>query len=154
MRKKVFGRKFSRDYGSRQALFRALTRALLISGSINTTKAKAKALQPDVDSLVNLAKTASVSSLRQAYATLGNDRDLLKILQDRIAPAFNGRLSGYTRIISLPTRSGDNADLARLEWVEKIEVVTKQDSPKKKEKIVKKEVTKKSPKKDSKGETK
>jgi large subunit ribosomal protein L17 len=70
MRKKVFGRKFSRDYGSRQALFRALMRSLILSGSIVTTKAKAKAVQPDLDALVNLAKDTSISKRRQAYAML------------------------------------------------------------------------------------
>lgn len=124
MKKKVFGRKFSRDYGSRQALLRALTRSLILNGSIKTTHAKAKGLQPDIDALVNLVKNSDVAKLRQAFAIVGNDRETLGVLVGRVAPVFINRTSGYTRIVPLPPRAGDSTREARLEWVEKIEIKT------------------------------
>lgn len=131
MKKHVFGRKFSRDYGSRQALFRALMRSLILTGGIKTTKTKAKAVQPDIDALVNLAKDTSIATRRQAYAMLQNDRETLDILIDRVVPVFANRTSGYTRVVPMIRRSGDNAEEARLEWVEKVEVVTQKKNAKK-----------------------
>lgn len=131
MKKKVFGRKFSRDYGSRQALFRALTRSLILHSAIKTTKAKAKAVQPDLDFLVNLVKGGSVTQNRQAYAMLGNDREVLTILTKHVTPVFVNRTGGYTRIVPLPKRAGDNAEMGRLEWVEKVEVKPEKANAKK-----------------------
>jgi large subunit ribosomal protein L17 len=143
MKKKVFGRKFSRDYGSRQALLRALMRSLIHAGSIDTSKAKAKAVQPDIDALVNLVKEKSVSSLRRAYAILGNDRESLSILSTSVAPVFSGRISGYTRIIPLPVQAGDASERARLEWVDKVEIKTKIQTTKSKKETKKEEPEKK-----------
>jgi large subunit ribosomal protein L17 len=134
MRKKVFGRKFSRDYGSRQALLRALMRALVLSGSIKTSKAKAKGVQPDIDALVNLVKQKTVSASRQAYSMLGNDREVLTILTENVAPLFANRNSGFTRIIPLSKQAGDASERARLEWVEKV-TISKKEAVSKKKKV-------------------
>lgn len=154
MKKKVFGRKFSRDYGSRQALLRALTRSLILNGSIKTTRAKARSIQPDIDALVNLVKNTEVSKKRQAYAILGNDRETLDVLVDRVAPVFASRTSGYTRIVPLPKRTGDAAAEARLEWVEKVEVKEVKKTAKKEKKETVKTDKKTSAKKETKKETK
>jgi large subunit ribosomal protein L17 len=139
MHKHVFGRKFSRDYGSRQALLRGLMRALILQGSIVTTKSKAKGVQPDIDGLVNLAKKNTVSDNRRAYAMLANDGQALEILTKSVAPVFASRVSGYTRIVPMVNRSGDNAEMAKLEWVEKVEIKEKPKSKKENAKLVKKE---------------
>ena len=131
MKKRVFGRKLSRERDSRRALFRSLTAALVTHGKIETTKAKAKAIQPMVDKLVTLAREGSTTSLRRAYAKLGNDKKTAKRLFEEVGPVFAKRNSGFTRIINLGTRKGDRAEMVRLEWVEIItekELITKSQS--------------------------
>lgn len=125
MKKKVFGRKLSRDYGSRQALFRALVRALVLHGSIKTTKAKAKSIQNMVDKMVTLSKKETVSSKRRIYSKMANDREISQMIIDLSKRFKKTRTSGYTRIIPLPLRRGDNAQVVRLEWTEKVSIPTK-----------------------------
>lgn len=120
MRKMVFGRKLSRGRKSREALFRSLIKALIIYGKIETTKAKAKAIQGDIDKVVMLAKAGSLASGRRVSAFLGNDRKLTEILFGKIAKTFSARPSGFTRMTLLPSRKGDAAEMARLEWTEPI----------------------------------
>ena len=143
MRKKVFGRQLKRGRGSRNALFRALFRALIEYERISTTKARARAVLPEIDHLVNLAKDGSTSSLRRLYAILGNDKDSVKKLSEVLAPRFADRKSGYIRLINLNPRAGDNAEMVRLEWVTSVSQQSK--SPAKQgQKKEKKEVKKKS----------
>lgn len=141
MKKQVFGRQLSRERDTRRALFRGLTISLISHGKINTTKAKAKAIVPMIDKLVNLSKKKDQASLRKAYGMLGNKSKYAKILRDEIAPTFPDRNSGYTRIIKLGLRKGDKAEMVRLEWVK--EIVKKEDKKGKKK-------TKKETKKDTK----
>lgn len=130
----MFGRKLSRSRPAREALFSQLIRALILNGKIITTKAKVKAIQGQVEKFVTLAKKGDVNSRRQALADLDNAEDALGILFGKIAPVFSARKSGFTRLIALPSRKGDNAEMARLEWTEKIEL-----EEKKKEKKAEKE---------------
>ena len=120
MKKRVYGRKLSRERDTRRALFRALIRALVKYDKIVTTKAKAKAIQGDVDKLVNLAKNSSVQTQRRLFAALGNDKETTKGFVEKIAPVFTERKGGYTRIINLPRRRGDAAEIVRMEWVKLI----------------------------------
>lgn len=132
MRKRIFGKKLSRGRGARRALFRALARAMIISGKIETSKAKAKFIQGQLDKLINSAKKDSVFTRRKVLAELGNDRDTADLLFKKVVPALQGRTSGFTRIITLPKRRGDAADMARIEWVEEVWVgVEKQEVDKK-----------------------
>ncbi|MCS7091925.1 MAG: 50S ribosomal protein L17 [Patescibacteria group bacterium] len=120
MKKKVFGRKFSRDYGSRKALFRALTRSFVLNGSIITTKAKAKAISASVEKLVTAIKKGSLAHIRRVNAKLANDRKVLTKLIREVAPAFSGIKGGYTKLISLPARRGDNAEMTKIVWTKEI----------------------------------
>ncbi|MCX7928577.1 MAG: 50S ribosomal protein L17 [Patescibacteria group bacterium] len=120
MKKKVFGRKLSRDYGSRKALFRALTRSFVLNGSIITTKAKAKAISASVEKLVTAIKKGSLAHIRRVSAKLANDRKVLTKLIKEVAPAFSSIKGGYTKLISLPTRRGDNAEMAKIVWTKEI----------------------------------
>lgn len=138
MKKRVYGRKLSRERDSRRALFRSLIRALVEYGKITTTKAKAKTIQATVDKLVNLSKQGSISAKRRLYALLGNDKKTTKTLLEKIAPAFSDRKGGYTRIIVLPRRRGDAAEIARIEWVKSIIETTEKPKAKGKEKSKKK----------------
>jgi large subunit ribosomal protein L17 len=131
MNKRIFGRKLSRSRPSREALFASLARALIINGKIETTRAKAKAVQGDLEKLVTLAKSGEVRARRKAVSYLDNARDVADILFQKVAKAFASRASGYTRMVSLPPRVGDNAPMVRLEWTEKVEF-----EPKKKEKVL------------------
>ena len=138
MKKRVYGRKLSQERDSRRALFRSLIRALVEHGKITTTKAKAKAIQASIDKLVNLSKQGSISAKRRVYALLGNDKKTKKTLLEKIAPAFSDRKGGYTRIIALPRRRGDAAEIARIEWVKSIIETTEKPKAKGKEKSKKK----------------
>ncbi|MBU0570323.1 50S ribosomal protein L17 [Patescibacteria group bacterium] len=120
MKKKVYGRKFSRDHGSRKALFRSLIKAFVKHGAIVTTQAKAKAIRGEVDKLVNLSKVGDVASKRRVYARLANDRKTSSALFSLVKTNFSSRKGGYTRIINLPTRRGDSARMVRFEWVEEV----------------------------------
>jgi large subunit ribosomal protein L17 len=120
MKKRVYGRKFSRGQGARKALLRSLLRALVAEGSIVTTKAKAKTVQKKAEKILNLAKDKNIAKRRRVYAILGNDRMTTDKLFEKIAPQFEDRVGGYTRIIHLPRRRGDLAEIARLEWVKAI----------------------------------
>ena len=131
MRKKVFGRKLSRDRGSREALFRALSKALIVNGAINTTKAKAKAVQPSVEKMVKQALSRGISKRRLVYGFLGNDRKVTDEFFNKVLASLSNKSSGYTRIINLPRRRGDAAEMARLEWSVKIEKSEKKSEKKK-----------------------
>lgn len=127
MRKMVFGRKLSRGRKGRTALFRSLVRALVLSGKIVTTKARARAIQGQIDKYVTHAKKGGVALRRKVLAEMGNDRETVDKLFGKIAPTFTGRKSGFTRITLLPRRKGDNAEMARLEWTEVIQEKEKSD---------------------------
>ena len=144
MKKKVFGRQLSRERDTRRALIRSLARALVINGKIVTTKAKAKAIQGYVEKLVTLGKTGGIPARRKLYAVLANDRTIVDFIVERVAPAFNAKKSGFTRIINLPRRLGDNAQMVRFEWTEEVEKFAKKEKTKdKKKKADKKEDDKK-----------
>lgn len=145
MRKKVFGKALSRGGGARKALFRSLVRSLVLVGKINTTKAKAKAVQRDIDKLFGHIKKGTVAGNRRAYGMLGNDREVLNFLVERYAPAVKERRSGFSRIVTLPTRKGDMAQMARLELVDKPVEKKKEEKKEKKAKV--KKVAKKTVKK-------
>lgn len=116
MKKKVFGRKLSRERDSRRALFRSLTRALVKYGKIETTKGKAKAVRPFIEKLFLTAQKGDISARRRIYTQLGNDRKTTDSLIKQSGD-FK-RKSGFTRVINLPARRGDAAEMVRLEWVE------------------------------------
>ena len=139
MKKRVFGRKFSRDRGSRHALFRSLVKALIDRGKITTTKAKAKAIMSDIDKLVNLSKSKNMNGIRSVYSYLANDRKTTNALFDKIAPAFANRQGGFLKMVNLPRRKGDFAEVVRIEWSEKVQI----EAQKKDNKKALKEETKK-----------
>lgn len=132
MRKQVFGRKFSRDRGSRQALFRSLIKAFIASGKIETTKARAKAITGEIDKIITSTKGKNiVSAKRKVLSFLANDGKTVEFLFKNVAPAFAERKSGFTKITYLPRRIGDGAEMARIEWV--VEIKTEEEKNKKKE---------------------
>lgn len=141
MRKKVFGRKLGRSRPTREALFASLARSMILNGKIVTTRAKAKAVQGNIEKFVRLAKKGDTNSLRKILSSLDNARDAVSALSKKVAPAFSGRLSGFTRIVLLPSRKGDMASMVRMEWTENIEPekeIKKEKAKDKKVKVAKK----------------
>ncbi|KKR90536.1 50S ribosomal protein L17 [Candidatus Woesebacteria bacterium RIFOXYC1_FULL_41_14] len=142
MNKKVFGRKLSRSRPAREALFTSLAKALIKNGKIVTTRAKAKAVIPNVEKMITLAKKESLAGRRRVLGILDNSKEETSILFGSVVKAFSGKTSGFTRIVSLPRRLGDNAETVRLEWTEKVEYETKAKEEKKAKKVETKEVKK------------
>lgn len=118
MRHLKSGRKLNRTASHRKAMFNNLARALVQYELIQTTDAKAKELRRVSDRLITLGKRDTVHARRQALKVLGS-RDLVSKLFDDLArrDEIAGREGGYTRLIKLGFRRGDNAPLTRVSWV-------------------------------------
>lgn len=117
MKHRIFGKKLGRDQKGRKALFRSLATSLIHHGSIETTLAKAKAIQPIVEKLVTKAKKDSQSNYRLIHSFLRDSAVTRKLIRS-VAPLFPVS-SGYTRIQKISVRRGDAVPVVRLEWVKK-----------------------------------
>jgi large subunit ribosomal protein L17 len=117
MKHRVSGQKFSRDHSARKALFKNLINSLVINGKIVTTEAKAKRARSLTEKFITTGKNNSLHSRRLIAAYLQNKTAVNKIV-DELGPLFLNRPGGYTRIIRLNPRRGDNAPMARVELVE------------------------------------
>ncbi|MBI3397538.1 50S ribosomal protein L17 [Candidatus Woesebacteria bacterium] len=135
MRKQVFGRHLSREHSTRIALFRSLIRAIVVSGQIVTTKAKAKAVLPTLEKVINLSKNDSSILRRKVLRELGNDKETMEKLFKSVGPLFKSRNGGYSRIVLLTKRVGDKADMVRLELTEKLVVAPKKEEKKSTKKV-------------------
>ena len=109
--------KLSRDSAHRKALLRNLSRELIEHERIKTSQAKAKAVKPEVEKLITLAKGGSLHARRQALSTLGHDRFLVHKLFEEIGPRYAERPGGYTRIVKLGPRRSDATEMVFLELV-------------------------------------
>jgi large subunit ribosomal protein L17 len=89
---------------------------LIAAEAITTTEAKAKVLRPYVEKLVTKAKHGGVHRQRIVVSRI-HDKDMAKKLFAEIGPRYVNRNGGYTRILKLGPRSGDNAPMARIEFV-------------------------------------
>lgn len=118
MRHRLSGRQLSRKAPHRHALMRNLSVALLRYESIQTTLPKAKELRRVVEPLITLAKTDSESRRRLAFARLRDSEVVGKLFSD-LGRRFNGRPGGYTRILRMMPRPGDNAPMALMQLVER-----------------------------------
>jgi len=117
MRHAVRNRKLGRTSSHRQALFRNQLASLIEHGRIKTTLAKAKELRRVAEKLVTRGRQDTVHARRIVRRDVPN-RDLVKKLFDEIAPRFQDRPGGYTRILKLGPRNGDAAEMAILEFVD------------------------------------
>ena len=141
MRHRVSGRRLGRDTAHRNALRKNLIAELITYEQVLTTEAKARMLRPAAEKIITLAKrglvkgekdpantiharrlvAARIARIRQAVDEDGDveDVDVVKKLFEDIAPRFADRPGGYTRMVKIGKRSGDNADMALLMLVDK-----------------------------------
>ena len=122
MRHGIVGNKLNRKTSHRKATVRDIAKATLTHQRIVTTKAKAKEARKLVDKLITIAKNDTLANKRRAFAVL-NDHQLVSRLFKRTSPLFKSRNGGYTRIIKMNNRRGDNAQLCFLELTEKEEII-------------------------------
>jgi len=118
MRHLKTGRKLNRTAAHRKALMRNLVKALLLREQIQTTDAKAKELRRWADRMVTLGKKNSVHARRLAFSYLGSRR-LVQRLFDDVAPRFQSRSGGYTRVLKIGPRRGDAAPISLVEFTER-----------------------------------
>ena len=112
------GARFGGDAAHQKAMLANLASHLIISdaGAITTAEAKAKALRPYVEKLVTKAKHGGVYRQRIVVSRI-HDKDAANRLFAEIGPRYADRNGGYTRILKLGPRPGDNAPMARIEFV-------------------------------------
>jgi large subunit ribosomal protein L17 len=127
MRHRVAGRKLQRTSSHRAALFRNMAAALIKHEQIMTTTAKAKELRPYVEKLITLAKKGGLSNRRLAHARLLDETQLRKLF-DTLAPRYEGRAGGYTRVVKAGLRASDASPMAIIELVDRDVSAKGQDS--------------------------
>jgi len=110
-------RKLGLDEQERRAMLANLTREVIMHESIKTTETRAKEAKKFIDKMITYGKKGTLVSRRKALAFLYNDKDVVKKLFDDLAPRYKDREGGYTRIIKLKERRGDDALIVILELV-------------------------------------
>jgi large subunit ribosomal protein L17 len=117
MRHNKSGRRLGRNSSHRLAMMRNMVTSLLDHEKITTTDARAKELRKLADRMITLGKRGDLHARRQAMQVI-RDRKVVAKLFDLVAPRYTNRPGGYTRIIKLGSRLGDNAALSQIELVE------------------------------------
>ncbi len=110
------GRRFGGDAAHQKAMMGNLVASLIAAEALVTTEAKAKALRPVAERIITKARKGGVHQHRQVVAFI-RDKDMAHKLFSDIAPRYEDRAGGYTRILKLGPRHGDNAPMARIELV-------------------------------------
>ena len=129
MRHNYKGRKLGTDFAHTKAMKRSLVQALFLNDRIKTIESRAKEIRPDVDKIITWAKKGDLHSRRLAIAALGNDKELVREIFEKVEQGmFADRQGGYTRIMKLGNRKGDNAPMVIMELV--TEPVKKKEEPK------------------------
>jgi large subunit ribosomal protein L17 len=109
--------KLSRSASHRKALMMNLSREVIEHERIQTSEAKAKAVKPELERLITLARRGDAHSRRQAMARLGQDKFVVYKLFEELAPRYADRDGGYTRILKLGPRRSDSTEVVFLELV-------------------------------------
>ena len=118
-------RKLNRTSAHRQAMLRNMMNSLIEHEAIKTTLPKAKELRKVIEPMITLAKTDTVANKRLAFDRL-RDRDSVVKLFNDLCPRFAARPGGYTRILKMGFRVGDNAPMAYVELVDRAEAVAEE----------------------------
>ena len=109
--------KLSRDSAHRKALLMNLSKEIIDHERITTTDAKAKAVKPEIEKLITLAKRGDLHARRQALSALGQDKFAVHRLFVEVAPRYADRPGGYTRILKVASRRADAAETVLIELV-------------------------------------
>ena len=117
MRHQKTRHKLSRDSAHRKALLMNLSKEVLEHERIKTSEAKAKAVKPEIEKLITLAKRGDLHARRQALSALGQDKYAVYQLFEVVAPRYADRPGGYTRILKLGPRRSDSTEMVFLELV-------------------------------------
>ena len=110
-------RKLSRESRIRRSILAGITKDVITHGYVVTTEARAKEARKFVDKMITYGKKGTLISRRQALAFLHNDKNVVSKVFNELAPKYKDRNGGYTRIIKLKERIGDDALMVRLELV-------------------------------------
>lgn len=135
MRHGKSGKKFGLDKAARKALMRNMAKEFFIYGRIRTTVGRAKYLRTVVEPIITRAKGGTLNDIREVSKYIDN-RDLIKKIFSEVAPLYKDRKGGYTRVLRLDNRPGDNAEMAIIELIDASKVYKKEE-PKKDEKAKK-----------------
>lgn len=140
MRHNYKGRKLGTDFSHTKAMKKSLVAALFTNDRIKTVEARAKEIRPDVDKIITWAKKGDLHSRRLAIAALG-DKELVREVFEKVAQGqFADRQGGYTRIMKLGNRKGDNASMVIMELcTESVQPKEKAEKPAAKKEAPKKE---------------
>jgi large subunit ribosomal protein L17 len=110
------GRRLGGDAAHQKAMLGNLVASLVAAEALVTTESKAKAMRPVVEKVITKARKGGVHRQRQVVALI-RDKDMANKLFEEIGPRYTDRPGGYTRILKLGPRHGDNAPMARIELV-------------------------------------
>lgn len=110
------GRRFGGSASHNRLMMANLAASLFAAEAIVTTEAKAKALRPVAEKLITKARKGGLHNQRQVIAYLGDEEMAAKLFEE-VGPRYEERPGGYTRILKLGPRQGDNASMARIELV-------------------------------------
>ena len=110
-------RKLGRETRQRRSILAGLTKTVIMNGYVVTTEARAKEVRKFVDKMITYGKNGTLVSRRKALAFLHNDKDVVAKVFNELAPKYKDRNGGYTRIIKITERVGDDALQVRLELV-------------------------------------
>jgi large subunit ribosomal protein L17 len=114
MRHRIAGRRLGRTSSHRKAMMRNLVTSLFEHEKITTTDAKAKELRGVADRMITLGKRGTLHARRQALSFIRDNRITKKVFEE-LSPRYTERMGGYTRVIKVGTREGDNALLSVIE---------------------------------------
>lgn len=125
MRHRVYGKKLNRNKNQRTGLFKSLVQSLFLTGTITTSASKASAIKGMVDKIINQAKSKDTQRLLQSFL----NKDLQERLIKEIVPKMSSRNSGYTSLIRLGTRLGDQTMMVKMSLigVEKLKPISKKE---------------------------
>lgn len=122
--------------GRRRSVLRGQIANLILYGSITTTEARAKILKTEVERFISRAKESDLVTRRRVLAFLPEEAAVEKFF-GQVIPQFRDRVGGYVRVVKLSPRRGDNAPMARVEFVEEIKKTAKVSKAKEEAKTVK-----------------
>ena len=111
-------RKLGRESRIRRSILAGITKDVIMNEAVVTTEARAKEVRKFVDKMITYGKDGSLVARRKALAFLHNDKAVVSKIFNELAPRYAERNGGYTRIIKLTERTGDDALTVRLELVD------------------------------------